>query len=183
MHRNVFEFNGKFFRQKIGVAMGSECSPEICDITLFKYEKETILPNNPSIVSYMRYRDDVLIIFDGDEDQAGEFVQSLNQIHPTLKFTSEISSSRVTFLDLVIYKGERFKKEGKLDTRVATKKTDTFQYLAQDSAHPESVFGGLVKGEVTRYSRICTHFIDFEEKVNSLNLKGNSKNVAINPKI
>ena len=111
------------------------------------------------------------------------FEAGLNQLHLTLKFTSEISSSQVTFLDLIMYKGERFKKEGKLGTRVATKKTDTFQYLAQDSAHPESVFGGLVKGEVTRYSRICTHFIDFEEKVNSLNLKGNSKNVAINPKI
>ena len=37
---NVFEFNNKFYRQKIGVAMGSVCSPEICDITLLKYEKE-----------------------------------------------------------------------------------------------------------------------------------------------
>ena len=59
--------------------MGSEYSPEIYDITLFKYDKETILPNNPSVVSYMRYRDDVLRIFDGDEDQAGEFVQSLRR--------------------------------------------------------------------------------------------------------
>ena len=166
MKRNIFEFNGRFYRQKIGVAMGSECSPEVCDITLFKYEKDIILPRNPSIKCYMRYRDDVLIVFEGSEDKAVELIHTLNQIHPTLKFTSEISHNQVTFLDLIIYKGERFRREGKLDTRVATKKTDTFQYLARDSAHPESVFGGLIKGEVTRYSRICTHASDFEEKVN-----------------
>ena len=106
--------------------MGSECSPEICDITLFKYEREYILPSNPRIVNYIRYRDDVLLIFNGNEDQARELVDTMNNLHPTLKFTCEISKNEVTFLDLITYKGKRFQKEGKLDTRVATKKTDTF---------------------------------------------------------
>ena len=145
--------------------MGSVCSPEICDITLFKYEKEIILPNNPELVAYMRYRDHVLIIYNGNRNQALNFIKMLNNLNPTLKFTSEISDYQITFLDLIIYKGERFRKEGKLDTRVATKKTNTFQYLARDSAHPESVFGGVIKGEVTRYERICTHREDFESKV------------------
>ena len=87
-------------------------------------------------------------------------------LHPTLKFTCEISKNEVTFLDLIIYKGKRFQKEGKLDTRVATKKTDTFQYLARDSAHPKSVFGGLIEGETLRYARNYSHWSDFEERVN-----------------
>ena len=40
LYHNIPEFNGKFYKQKIGAAMGSKFSPEICAITLFKYEKE-----------------------------------------------------------------------------------------------------------------------------------------------
>ena len=43
------------YKQKINAAMGSECSPEICDVTLIKCEKENILPNNALLVNYMRY--------------------------------------------------------------------------------------------------------------------------------
>ena len=70
--------------------MGSECSPEICDITLFKYEKETILANIPEIVSYMRYRDDVLIIYNGNRSRAEDFVRTLNNLHPTLPHLGDI---------------------------------------------------------------------------------------------
>ena len=49
---------------------------------------------------------------------------------------------------------------------MATKESDTFQYLARDSAHPKSVFGGLIKGETLRYARNCSHRSDFEERVN-----------------
>ena len=110
LYHNIFEFNGKLYRQKIGVAMGSECSPEICDITLFKCEREYILPNNPRIVNYMRYRDDVLVLFNGNEDQTRELVYFLNNLHFTLKFAREISKNEVTFLGLIIYKEKRFQE-------------------------------------------------------------------------
>ena len=70
----------------------------------------------------MKYRDDVLKIYNNNEDQARELVLKLNEIIPCNKFTSETSNSQVTFLDLVIYKSESFQKiEGRLDTQAATK--------------------------------------------------------------
>ena len=38
--RNCFQFGNKFFLQKIGCAMGSTASPEICDITLHNFEQK-----------------------------------------------------------------------------------------------------------------------------------------------
>ena len=129
------------YKQKIGSAMGSECSPEICDITLIKCEKETILPKNPLTVKCMRYRDEVLISFNCNENQVRELVCNINNLLPTLKIIAKFKLS----LTSSSTKEKRFQKEEKLDIGVATKKTDTFQCLARDSTYLKSVFHGLIK--------------------------------------
>ena len=126
------------YKQKINAAMGSECSPEICDVTLIKCEKENILPNNALLVNYMRYRDNVLILFIGNENQVLELV---NQPTPRPENHCEVE----TFPDLIIYRGKHFQKDGKLDTRVAIEKTDTFSTWLEIQVI-SSVFDGLIKG-------------------------------------
>jgi len=44
-------------------------------------------------------------------------INYLNSSHPTIKFTSECSETSADFLDITIYKGERFKKEQILDVK------------------------------------------------------------------
>ena len=39
---NVFEFDGIFFQQIFQVSMGSKCSPEIADITMYEVECKII---------------------------------------------------------------------------------------------------------------------------------------------
>ena len=46
-----------------------------------------------------------------------EFMGKINQIHPTIKFTYEISDTEVTLLDVTVYKGERFQATNILDLK------------------------------------------------------------------
>ena len=75
------------------------------------------------------------------------------------------------FLDLTIFKGERFKREGVLDLKSHIKTTETFQYLDRTSAHSFSCFKGFVGGEILRHNRLCSNEVDFIERVNNFRLK------------
>ena len=52
-------------------------------------------------------------------DSLLEFIQYLNTVHPTIKFTSTISPTEIAFLDLTIYM-----TDDKLYARQYTKSTD-----------------------------------------------------------
>ena len=92
----------------------------------------------------------------------------MNCMHPTLKFTYEASETQITYLDLTIFKGSRFRESGILDTKVYIKPTETYQYLEKSSAHPPHVFNAFIKGETLRYARNTNNEGDFLEKVHTL---------------
>ena len=164
LKRNCFEFDGKFYLQTTGVSMGNNASPELSDISLFALEQEFV-EYDPNIVFYKRYRDDILMAYMSSEEDFQNLINFMNRSPPTLRFTFDILDQQVTFLDLEIYKGARFAESGILDHRIHTKETDTFQFLPFDSAHPRSVFCGLIKGETIWFARECTHRQEFLDKV------------------
>ena len=55
--RNCFKFDTTYYLQTVGVAMGSESSPEIADITFHLFENE-LIPLSKHIIRWLRYRDD-----------------------------------------------------------------------------------------------------------------------------
>ena len=61
-----------------------------------------------------------------------KFPCSLNKlatfIPDSIKFTTEISEIDVTFLEAIIYKGDRFKNDSILDLRTYYKPTEAFHY-------------------------------------------------------
>ena len=108
--------------------------------------------------------DDTLVFFTASIQELEDLVKTANTLHPTLKIIYEVSTETIQFLDLVIYKGERFKSTGILDIKCHTKKTETGQYLHRTSSHPESVFRGFLKGECTRIARNNSCNDTFKEK-------------------
>ena len=168
--RNCFQFGNKYFLQKVGCAMGSTASPEICDITLHDLENR-ILQQADNILTWWRYRDDILIIYGGNIEEFKNLVNTMNQMHPTLKFTFEASNCSVNYLDLTIFKGNRFRETGILDTKVYTKPTETYQYLHKSSSHPPHVFNAFIYGETLRFARNTNNIEDFQEKVETFTNK------------
>ena len=82
---------------------------------------------------------------------------------PSTKFTAELSENEITFLDTVVYKGERFVKESILDIKTPNKPTETYQYTHFTSCHPPGVKRGFIKGEAIRLLRTNTSKTSFEE--------------------
>ena len=164
LHRNCFSFNEKYYLQTTGVAMGQKCAPELCDIMFHSLENKFISLSD-KIFKWFRYRDDIICFWSGDEDELAEFISRINTMHATLKFTCEWSKQEINFLDLTLYKGDRFKNTQILDMKCYSKPCDTFQYLARDSSHPNSCFNGMIKGEAIRYIRNSSSFDEYQHKL------------------
>ena len=62
------------------------------------------------------------------------------------EISAQISEEEITFLDTVVYKGERFQNESILDIKTYFKPTETFQYTHYSSCHPPGVMRGFIKG-------------------------------------
>ena len=76
-----FLFNGCFYDQVGGVAMGSPLAPVLANFFMGYYEKLWL--NNytgPKVLYYCRYVDDVICCFKNS---------CLNSCHPNVKFTVE----------------------------------------------------------------------------------------------
>jgi len=105
--------------------------------------------------------------WDTNRDKIEEFLLKANSFHPTIKFTAEISDTETTFLDTIVYKGDRFLKESILDVRTHFKPTDTFQSTNFHSCHLPGVTKGFIKGEALRLLRTNSSRRTFEDNIRS----------------
>jgi hypothetical protein len=83
---NFFLFNGKLYKQMIGLPMGSRISGLLANIYL-DYLEKSIVPTLP-IAIYKRYVDDIFILTK-DSDSADNIANQLNNISEKIKFEME----------------------------------------------------------------------------------------------
>jgi hypothetical protein len=163
---NDFTFNGQWYLQIFGTAMGKKFAPNYANIFMAKWEQEALEKCEKKPLLYLRYLDDIFIIWTHSEEEFQTFFNTLNQHHESIKLKSSISHTSIDFLDVTIFKGPRFQKENILDTKVYFKPTDTHQLLHKMSFHPKHTFSGIVKSQFLRFNRICNNQGDFEEACN-----------------
>ena len=98
--------------------------------------KSNIYPyiKNKSIL-YLRYIDDIFMIWTGTKQELLIFLENLSSKHKTIKFEHNISHSKISFLDTLIYKD----KNNTLQTTHYRKPTDQQSYLHALSDHPKSL--------------------------------------------
>ena len=94
-----------------------------------------------------------------------QFHKSYKHHASDFEFTHEWSKTEINFLDLTLYKGERFKNTQILDIKCFNKPCDTFQYLSRDSSHPNACFSGMVKGEAICYIQNSSSETEYEQKL------------------
>ena len=116
-----------------------------------KFEEKYVYtyPLQPKL--WKRFTDDIFLIWLHGMDSVLEFINHLNTVHSTIKFTKEISPTEIPFLDLIIYiKGSR------LYIRLHTKATDRCMYLNFCSEHPMSLNRSILYSQFLRLKRIHT---------------------------
>ena len=98
-----FLFNGKFYNQIDGVAMGSPLGLVLANIFMGFYESKWLNEynlNKPKF--YLRYVDDILAAFDKERDSL-KLLNFLNNKHCNIKFTIEkLSNHSIGLLDVFI---------------------------------------------------------------------------------
>ncbi len=166
--KNYFQFADKMYHQIQGTAMGTKMAPAYANLFMAELEEQLLRPYPIQPITWRRYIDDVLCIWPGSETELTDFINYINSKHPSIKFTYEHSHNTIDFLDLTIYKGERYKQHGILDIKPFFKKTNKFQYLEYSSAHPKKTFKSLIKGELTRLLRACSdkqEYLNVQQKI------------------
>ena len=78
-------------------------------------------------------------------------MNTINQLQHTIKFTYKLSETELTFLDITLYKGDRFDRNQTLDVRTHIKPTNKQLYIHASSYHPPTTINAISKGKVNRY--------------------------------
>ena len=131
--------------------------PSICLLYMGWFEKIHILPRIREHISlYVRFIDDLLLIWKGSEEELLKFLNEINTVHPTIKFDFKYSRESIDFLDTTIRN-----TGNKLTTTLYTKPTDRRAYLHARSYHPGTTKNSIAFSQATRIRRICTNDDDF----------------------
>jgi hypothetical protein len=168
LENNDFEFNDQWFLQISGTAMGKKFAPNYANLFLAKWEQEALekCPKKPSC--YFRFLDDIFIIWPHSQEEFTEFFEILNSHHESIKLKASVQNQEIDFLDVTIFKGNRFEKDHNLDTKVYFKPTNSRLLLHKNSYHPRHTFKNIIKSQILRYYRICSGQKDFDQACTGL---------------
>ena len=145
-----FSFNNIMFRQIDGVAMGSPLDPALANIFVGYYESKLFNEISKPTV-YCRYVDDTFSLFH-KETEFQKFLNCLNLLHLSLKFTNEIEThNSLPFLDALVTKSNN-----KFITSVYRKPTFTGQYIHWKSFGPKQRKTNLINTLTHRALKICS---------------------------
>ena len=131
LSNSYFSFQGRFYQQTEGAAMGSPISPIVANLFMEDLEVQANKTSSTSPVLWKRFGDDTFTII--KKEDRNSFLQHLNSIHPNIKFTCEEvrDDGSMPFLDILISP----EGDGSLSTSVFRKPTHTDLYLQWDSHH------------------------------------------------
>ena len=149
---NYFCFNDQYYRQKFGISMGSPLSPVLANIFMEYFETELLptLTYQPPL--WLRYVDDIIVFWPNDRD-FGSFFREVNQLVPSIKFTTEWEEGDcLPFLDVKVYRSS-----SGFTTAIYRKPTHSNQYIHYFSWQPEHVKRSSVFSLMLRAYRLSDY--------------------------
>jgi len=109
LDNNTFQFNGKFYHQKQGTAMGTKMAPSYATLFMGYLEEEFLYKQidqnfNHEIGQYVRkhwwrYLDDCFILWPQQFGDTHKLTQILQNLNENIKFTINTNKNKIPFLD------------------------------------------------------------------------------------
>ena len=159
MHNN-FVFYDHIYLQTSGTAMDTKMAPCFANLYMASIE-QTFIDNSPLTPLFnMRLIDDNFMIWTHGSEELEQFTTRANSTHPSMKFTTDISSTSLPFLEVL----DSVSDSG-IKTSLYRKPTDRHTYLMYCSFHPHSIKSSIAFCQLLRHKRICTHISDYEHQV------------------
>ena len=145
-------FNGKYYEQVDGVAMGSPLGPTLANVFLCHKEEEWLNKCSEKFkpVYYKRYMNDTFLLF-RDKLHVKKFFRYLNSRHKNISFTlEEEADNKLPFLDILVNRNNAF------ITNIYRKPTFSGLYSNFHSFLPKKFKSGLVFTLLFRIYTICS---------------------------
>ena len=107
---------------------------------------------------WWRYIDDIFFLWENGEEKLKEFIEHLDEKHPTIKFTTEWYQTSINFLHVTV--PYRY--------NVWVKPTDSHHYLLSFSCPQYHCKKGILYSQTLLLNRICSDPNSFDRKCNDL---------------
>jgi hypothetical protein len=159
-----FSYNGKFYRQKTGLPIGSAIGGPIACLALAQEEEklaQRIKQKKPHLQelmdNYVRYQDDGASWLAEDTVEVArakvtEFREELDNMNSGFKFTDTGPVKELPVLDVLITVDD----ENGIRTNRYSKPTDKRTLLNSESDHPDFVKSGVARGVGLRMRRLAS---------------------------
>ena len=132
--------------------MGTRMAPSYANIFMKYVENQLIdtSPKKPKL--WLRFIDDIFMIWGYGKQALEDFKHLAYIIHPTIKFSFNSNEQEIPFLDTIIYRGNN----NHILTRLYHKPTDNKQYLHFKLSSPMEIEKSVPYGLLIRCRRICS---------------------------
>jgi hypothetical protein len=161
LNRNYCNFNGQTWRQFIGFATGISCGAEIANLFIYVLTRFVFRQYDQHISLHRRFIDDGFILWSGTKDAALAMFAELNALNSNIQLTYEISALMAIFLDIFVFKGDRFKRLGYLDTKTYQKPMNKYLYTPFNTEAPRACKLSIVHTELRRYIKRSSARADY----------------------
>ena len=121
----------KFYEQTHGAPMGSPLSPVMANLFMEEFEKKALTTSTLKPGFWFRYVDDTLSSWAHGLENLHRFLERINSLHLSTKFTLEMQreDKTIPFLDVLLV----IMGDGSLGHKVYRKPTHTNRYLHYNS--------------------------------------------------
>lgn len=164
LNNNVFLFQDKLYKQMKGCAMGACFSPSYAGLFMGKWEEDVVFNVNniflDKIIWWARYIDDIILWWNGTEEELISFHGYLNNANTNVRLSLEYHKDKINFLDIEISKDDN----GYLHTSLFRKNIHKNTILHANSFHSTTLINNIPFGQFQRLRRICDDDNDFNLK-------------------
>ena len=160
---NNLKFQGSHYIQMTGTAMGTKMAPTYANLYLGGLETDLQDKALYKPLLWCRFIDDIFFLWTHGRAKLEQFYQQCNLFDPNIKFEQTISDKSIPFLDVLV-----ILKDGKIETDLYSKPTDTHQYLNWTSCHPRHTKASIPYSQALRLRRICSKKEYFENRARDL---------------
>lgn len=164
MNNNYFKYDGQYYHQIKGGAMGSPLTLTIANCYMFFFEQDILKQITNSFGLYVRYIDDIFIIINWPSRHFIKEVDRWNTFDSNIKLAANISQ-HANFLDLHIEN-----QDGILFTSVYHKPSYEPYYLPFNSIHPLHMKKNIPFTMLLRAIRYCSTFEAYQKERDQLKI-------------
>ena len=131
--------------------MGTKMAPCFADFFMASIEQTFVDKSPLTTLFHVRFIDDIFMTWTHGSEELEQFTTRANSTHPSIKFTKEISSTSLPFLDVLVSVTETGIK-----TSLYRKPTDRPTYLMYCCFYPHHIRLSIVFSQLFRLKRICS---------------------------